>query len=116
MKLLARKNGIFLVIIGLAIFLLNFITYSLWQIDIDILAVMIFVIGLVITIACSPSMKNSSKLLTRKNGVKLCIITIIITSLFAYSPVPYLNGDFGGILGFTVFILSIIIIAVRWKH
>ena len=116
MKLLTRKNGILLCVIGIAIFLLNFLTYGLWGIDIDILGAMIFILGLVIAIACGPSMKNSSKLLTRKNGVRLCIITIIITALFAYSPIPYLNGDLGGILGFTVFILGIIIIAVRWEY
>ena len=116
MKLLTRKNGIILCAIGIAIFLLNFLTYSLWEIDIDILGVMIFVLGFVIAIACGPSMKDSPKLLTRKNGIRLCVITLIITLLFAYSPIPYLNGDFGGILGFTVFFLGIIIIAVRWKH
>jgi len=116
MKWLTRRNGIILCAIGIAIFLLNFLTYSLWEIDIDILGVMIFVLGLVIAIACGPSMKNSSKLLTRINGVRLCVITMIITALFAYSPIPYLNGDITGFLGLTVFVLSIIIIAVRWKY
>lgn len=116
MKLLTRKNGILLCVMGIAIFLLNFLTYGLWQIDIDILGAMIFILGLVIAIACGPSMKNSSKLLTRKNGVRLCVITIIITVLFAYSPIPYLNGDISGIVGVIVFILGVIIIAVRWKY
>lgn len=116
MKWLTRKNGIIICAIGVAIFLLNFVTHSLWEIDIDILGVMIFVLGLVIAIACGPSMKNSSELLTRINGVRLCIITVIITALFAYSPISYLNGDITGFLGLTVFVLGIIIIAVRWKY
>jgi len=115
MKWLTRKNGIILCAIGIAIFLLNILTYSLWEIDIDILGAMIFVLGLVIAIACGPSMNDSPKLFTRKNGVRLCVITLIITALFAYSPIPYLNGDFGGILGFALFHLGIII-AVRWKY
>ena len=116
MEWLTRKNGIILCAIGIAIFLLNFLTYSLWGIDIDILGAMIFVLGLVIAMACGPSMKDSSKLLTRKNGVRLCLITMIITLLFAYSPIPYLNGDFGGFLGLTFFMFGIILIVVRWKY
>jgi len=116
MKWLTRKNGIILCAIGIVIFLLNFLTYSLWEIDIDILGAMIFILGVVIMIACGPTMKNSSKLLTRKNGVRLCVITMIITALLAYSPIPYLNGDITGFLGLTVFVLGIIIIAVRWKY
>lgn len=116
MELLKRKNGIWLSVIGIAIFLLNFLTYSLWEIDIDILGAMIFVLGLVIAIACGKSMKKSSRLLTRKNGVRLCIIAIVGTAVLAYSPIPYLNSDFGGILGSIVFVLGIIIIAVRWNH
>ena len=116
MELLTRKNGIWVCVIGIIIFLLNFLTLTLWNIDIDILGAMIFVLGLIIAIACGPSMKNSSKLLTRKNGVRLCIITTVITALFAYSPISYLNGDFTGFLGLTVFVLGVIIIAVRWKY
>ena len=116
MKWLTRKNGIILCAIGIVAILFNFLTYSLWHIDIDILGAMIFVLGLVIAIACGPSMKDPPKLLTRKNGVRLFVITLIITLLFAYSPIPYLNGDFGGILGLTVFTFGIIIIAVRWKY
>ncbi len=116
MKWLTRKNGMVLCAIGIAIFLLNFLTYSLWEIDIDILGVMIFVLGIVITIACGPSMKDSPNFLTRKNGVRLCIITMVITVLFAYSPIPYLNGDITGFLGLTVFVLGVIIIAIRWKY
>jgi hypothetical protein len=36
--------------------------------------------------------------------------------LFAYSPIPYLNSDFGGMLGMIVFLLGIILIALRWNH
>lgn len=102
--------------IGIIIFLLNFLTYSLWRIDVDILGLMVFVIGLVITIACGHSMKNSSGLLTRMGGVKLCAIIVTITALFVYSPIPYLNGEINGLLGFIGFILSIILIIIRWKY
>ena len=54
MKLLTRKNGFILLAIGIAIFLLNFLTSILWEIDIDILGAMIFVLGVVIAIACGP--------------------------------------------------------------
>ena len=116
MEWLERKNGIWLCVIGIAIFLFNFLTNKLWGIDIDILGVMVFILGLVITIACGKSMKHSSKLLTRKNGVRLCVITMIITALFAYSPIPFLNGEVGGVFGLLAFVLGIILIAVRWKY
>lgn len=116
MKLLTRKNGIIICAIGVAVFLLNFLTYSLWKIDIDILGAMIFILGVVIAIACGPSMKDSPGLFTRKNGVRLCVISLVITALMAYSPIPYLNGDLGGIIGFSAFALGIILIAIRWKH
>lgn len=116
MKLLTRKNGIWLCVIGIAIFLLNFLTYSLWEIDIDILGVMVFILGLVIAIACGSSMKKSSELLSRRNGVWVCIIAVAVTAIFAYSPIPALNGDINGISGLIVFALGLILIAVRWKH
>lgn len=116
MKLLTRKNGIWLCAIGIAIFLLNFLTYSLWKIDIDILGAMVFILGLVITIACGKSMKHSIKLLSRKNGVWLCIIAMVVTAIFAYSPIPVLNGDVGGISGLFVFVLGIILIVTRWNY
>ncbi len=116
MKLLTRKNGIWLCVIGIAIFLLNFLTYSLWEIDIDILGAMIFILGLVIAIACGKTMKHSSKWLTRKNGVWACIIAVAMTAIFGYSPFPFLNGDIGGIFGLGVFVLGIILIVVRWKY
>jgi|GEM_PF-1633559 len=116
MELLTRKNGVVLCIVGIAIFLFNFLTYSLWEIDIDILGAMIFILGLVIAIACGKSMKHSSKLLSRRNGVWLCIIAVVVTAILAYSPIPVLNGDVGGFLGLFVFVLGLILIAVRWKH
>jgi hypothetical protein len=63
MEILTRKNGIMLGILGIIIFLLNFLTYTLWDIDIDILGAIILIMGLVITISCGKTMKNSSKLL-----------------------------------------------------
>ena len=116
MEILTRKNGMGLCIIGIAIFLFNFITYSLWGIDIDILGAMIFILGLVIVIACGKTMKESSKWLTRKNGVLLCIIAAVMTAILGYSPFPSLNGDIGGFFGLGVFVLGIILIAVRWKY
>lgn len=116
MKLLTRRNGMWLCIIGIAIFLLNFLTFSLWGIDIDILGVMIFILGLVIAIACGKTMKHSSKLLTRKTGVWVCIITIVMIVILAYSPFPALNSDITGFVGLGVFLLGIILIAVRWKY
>ncbi len=116
MEWLTRKNGIWLCVIGITIFLLNFLTYSLWEIDIDVLGAMIFILGLVIAISCGKSMKKSSELFSRRNGVWVCIIAIVITAIFGYSPFPVLNGDVGGISGLVVFALGLILIAVRWKH
>jgi len=116
MEWLTRKKGIWLCILGVAIFLLNFLTYSLWEIDIDILGAMVFVLGLVIAIACGSSMKKSSKLLSRRNGVRICVIAVVMTAILAYSPFPALNGDITGFAGLGIFVLGIILIAVRWKH
>ena len=103
-------------IIGIALFLLNFLTYSLWEIDIDILGAMIFVLGLVFVIAGGPSMKYSSELLSRRNGIWICIITVVMTAILAFLPFPALNGDITGFVGLGVFLLGIILIAVRWKY
>lgn len=102
--------------LGVIIFLFNFLTMTLWGIDIDILGVMIFVLGLVIAIACGKTMKQSSKLLTRKNGVRLCITVVLITMILAFSPFPALNGDITGIVGLVFFLFSIILIILRWKY
>jgi len=115
-KWLTRKNGIWLIVIGVVVFLLNFLTYSLWEIDIDILGVMILSLGLVIAVVCGKSMKRSSKGLTRKTGVWICIVAVVLTALFAYSPIPVLNGDVGGISGFLVVVFGLIIIVGRWNH
>jgi hypothetical protein len=116
MELLTRKKGIVLSAIGIAIFLLNFLTYTLWNIDIDILGAVIFILGLVIAIACGKSMKHSSRWLTREKGVWLCIIAVALTLVLAYSPFPALNGDLVGIAGMAVFVLGLIVIAIRWKY
>lgn len=116
MELLTRKNGIWICVIGIAIFLLNFLTLTLWDIDIDILSAMIFVLGLVIAITAGKSMKHSSELLSRRNEVWLCIIAIATTAIFAYSPIPILNGDVGGFSGLIVFTLGLILIVFRWNH
>ncbi|MCX6747291.1 MAG: hypothetical protein NTU63_04135 [Candidatus Pacearchaeota archaeon] len=114
MKLLTRKNGIGVCVIGIAIFLLNFLTLTLWDIDIDIFGAVIFVLGLVIVIACGNTMKHSSEWLTRKNGVWLCIIAVMIILITGY--IPFINGDVGGGIGAIVFLLGIILILVRWNH
>ena len=49
-KLITKKLGIFMIIIGIAFQFINIITYGYWGIDIDILGMLIFIIGLVITI------------------------------------------------------------------
>ncbi|MEI6058551.1 MAG: hypothetical protein WCP89_02155 [archaeon] len=116
MEWLTRKNGILLCVMGIVIFLLNFLTYSLWGFDIDILGAMVFILGLVLAIACGSSMKKSSKLLSRKNGVLLCIIAVAVTAILGYLPIPVLNGDIGGFSGLVVFVLGLILIVARWKH
>lgn len=50
MTLFTRKLGIWMVIIGIAFQFLNIITYGYWEIDIDILGALIFIIGLAIMI------------------------------------------------------------------
>ena len=114
MKLLTRKNGILLCVIGIAMFLLNYFTSTWWNIDIDILGVMIAVLGLVIVIA-SNKMKKSSKWLTRKNGVWLCVIGVVIEIIIGLANLLGLSSSGGG-FGAIVFVLGIILIAVRWKH
>jgi hypothetical protein len=114
MELLTRKNGIWITVIGIAIFLLNFLTYTLWEIDIDILGAMIFVLGIVLVIACGKSMKNSSELLSRRNGVWLCIISEATLIITAY--LPFINGDFGGLASSVIFMLGVILITMRWNH
>lgn len=45
-----RKTGIYMVIIGVAFQFLNILTYSLWEIDIDIIGALVFIVGLIIMI------------------------------------------------------------------
>ena len=116
MNILTRKNGIWLFVIGIAMFFLNYFTLTWWNIDIDIIGVMIAVLGLVIAIAAGKSMKHSSELLSRRNGVWVCIIAIVMTAILAYSPFLALNGDITGYIGAIVFLLGITLIAIRWKH
>lgn len=120
-ELLTRRNGIFIGIIGIAMFLLNFVTYSLWEIDIDVLGVLIFILGLTMAIACGKSMKNSSRLFTRKNGVWLCIISvalILIPSaiILLVGYLPFISGDIAGMISLSIFVLGLILIVVRWKY
>ncbi len=118
-ELLTRKNGIWLMIIGILvaipinILLIKFVNES---IDVDIFGAMLFVLGLVIVIACGKTMKHSSELFTRRNGVWLCVIAVAMTAVFGYSPFPALNGDITGFVGLGVFVLGLVLIATRWKH
>ena len=116
MGLLTRKLGLWLIAIGVAMQFLNILTYSLWEIDIDVLGLMIFIMGLVIAIACGKSIKYSSQLFSRINGVRLSILAAVVTMIFAFSPFPALNGDVAGIIGISVFVLGLIIIALRWRY
>lgn len=50
MKIISRKAGIIMIIIGIAMQFLNIITYGQWGIDIDIFGALIFIIGIVIMI------------------------------------------------------------------
>ena len=115
-NILTRKNGIWLCIIGIVMFLLNYFTLTWWSIDIDIFGAMITILGLVIAIACGKNMKRSSKWLARRTGVLVCIIAVAVTAVLAYSPFPSLNGDIIGFVGLGVFALGTILIAVRWKY
>ena len=45
-----RRVGLYLMLIGVVMQLINIITYGLWEIDIDIFGALIFIIGLIITI------------------------------------------------------------------
>jgi hypothetical protein len=114
-ELLTRKNGIWLGVIGIAIFLLNFLTLTLWDIDIDILGAVIFILGLVIAISCGKTMKHSSELLTRKSGVWLCVIGIAIMIILGYAEFLKMTES-GAVFGLGVFLLGLILIAVRWKY
>jgi len=60
MKLLTKKIGIYMMIVGVAFQFLNIITYGYWEIDIDIIGALIFIIGLVIFVI-SLIKKNSKK-------------------------------------------------------
>ena len=114
MEYFSKRMGICLFVIGIAMFLLNYFTSTWWNIDIDILGAMIAVLGLVIAIA-SNKMKKSKKWLTRKNGVWLCVIGVIIEIIIGVLNLLGLSSNGGG-FGAIVFVLGIILIAVRWKH
>ena len=48
MKIISRKSGIFLIVIGILMQFLNIITYGYWEIDIDMLGALILIIGTII--------------------------------------------------------------------
>lgn len=111
---LTRNNGLVLFIIGVVIFLFNYFTSTLWNIDIDIFGAIISILGLVIMITAGKTMKHSSKWLTREKGIWLCIIGVVLTLILAYLPIT--SGDYVGLFGMVVFVLGLILIIVRWKH
>jgi len=115
MEYFSKRTGICLFVIGIAMFLLNYFTSTWWNIDIDILGAMIAVLGLVIIIANSSKMKKSKEWLTRKNGVWLCVIGVIIEIIIGLLNLLGLSNNGGG-FGAIVFVLGVILIAVRWKH
>ncbi len=45
---ITKKIGIWLMIAGVAFQFINIITYGLWEIDIDILGALIFIVGLIL--------------------------------------------------------------------
>jgi len=111
MEYFSKRTGIYLFVIGITMFLLNYFTSTWWNMDIDILSVMIAILGLVIIIA-SNKMKRSKKWLTRVNGVWLCVIGIIIEIIIGLANLLELSNSGGG-FGAIVFVLGIILIAVR---
>jgi len=113
---LTRKKGIVLSIIGVAIFLFNYFSLKWWDMDIDILGAVIFILGLVIITAAGKTMKHSSEWLTREKGIWLCIIAAVLTLILAYLPFPSINGDVVGMFGMGVFVLGLILIIARWKY
>jgi hypothetical protein len=113
METLTRRNGIILCIVGITILMLNFLTMTLWDIDIDILGVVIFILGLLLIVVCGKTMKKSSELFSRRNGVRLCIVGVIVALVPGYLP---MNGDTFGIAGMFIFLLGIVVIAFRWIY
>jgi hypothetical protein len=59
MKILTKKIGICMMIVGIVFQFLNIITYGYWGIDIDIIGALIFIIGLIILIISF--IKNNKK-------------------------------------------------------
>ncbi|MBI5798171.1 hypothetical protein HZA98_04690 [Candidatus Woesearchaeota archaeon] len=114
MELLTRKKGICLCAIGIVMFLLNYFTSTWWNVDIDIVGAMIAILGLVIAIA-TKNMKRSKKWLTRRNGVWLCVIGVVIEIIIGLANLLGLSND-GGRVGAIVFVLGILLIAVRWRY
>ncbi|MFH1401094.1 MAG: hypothetical protein ABIH41_06255 [Nanoarchaeota archaeon] len=115
MELFTRKNGIRLCVVGAAILSLNLLTLKLWDVDIDILGAMILVLGFVFIIAGGRTIKHSSKLLTRRNGLWLCVIGEAIMIILGYAEFLRMT-ETGAIIGLGVFVLGLVLIAGRWKH
>jgi len=63
-----------------------------------------------------PQKQKTSKLLTRTNGLWLCIIGVAIALLTGYLEFLHINADLGGMFGIAVFTLGLILIIVRWKY
>ncbi|MCX6747972.1 MAG: hypothetical protein NT076_00035 [Candidatus Pacearchaeota archaeon] len=50
MKIISRRFGVYMIMVGIAFQFLNIITYGYWGIDIDIIGALIFIIGVIIMI------------------------------------------------------------------
>ncbi len=50
MKIISRRTGIWLMVLGIAMQFINIITYGKWGIDIDIFGVIILIIGLIVMV------------------------------------------------------------------
>jgi hypothetical protein len=62
-----------------------------------------------------PQKQKSSKLLTRTNGLWLCIIGVTIMIILGYAEFLHMTES-GAIFGLAIFVLGLILIAVRWKY
>ena len=59
---------------------------------------------------------QKSKLLTRTNGLWLCIIGVALALILGYLEFLRINADVGGMFGIAIFVLGLILIIARWKY
>ena len=114
MELITKRNGIALCIIGLILFLGTSLALSWWNIDTDIFGIMVLILGLVMTIAMWKGPRTNRGWLTRKKGVWLCVIGVLIMLLTGF--ITSINGDNLGMIGIGVFFSGIILVVLRWRY